>query len=79
MKDVKAIVGDLSARLIVRGAEQPLVAKLFAGDKVLLAENERMLQLIVDELDRVCKRRILKGNAGKGKIKSFRRQEDRDY
>ncbi len=34
---------------------------------VLLAENEGTLQSIVDEFDRVCKRRKLKQNSGKSK------------
>ncbi len=38
---------------------------LFADDTILLAENEGTLQRIVDEFDRVCKRRKLRVNAGK--------------
>ncbi len=45
----------------VRGEEQPVVAGLNADDTVLLAESEGTLQRIVDEFDRVCKRRKLKG------------------
>ncbi len=40
---------------------------------MLLAESERMLQSIVDEFDRVCKRRKLKVNAGKSKVMVFER------
>ncbi len=42
-------------------------------DTVLLAESEGMLQRIVDEFDRVCKRRKLKVNAGKSKVMVFER------
>ncbi len=35
---------------------------------LLLAESEGMLQMIVDEFDRVCKRRKLKVNAGNSKV-----------
>ncbi len=35
---------------------------------VLLAENEGTLQRIVDEFDRMCKRRKLRVNAGKSKV-----------
>ncbi len=42
---------------------------LYADDTVLLAESEGMLQRIVDEFDRICKRRKLKVNAGKNKMK----------
>ncbi len=65
IRDMKVSVRDLGARLNVRGVEQPWVAGLYADDTVLLAESEGMLQRIVDEFDRVCKRRKLKANAGK--------------
>ncbi len=56
MREMKARGGELGPRLKVRGTEESLVAGLFADDAVLLAENEGMLQRIVDEFDRVCKR-----------------------
>ncbi len=40
---------------------------LYADDTVLLAESEGMLQRIVDEFNRVCKRRKLKVNAVKAR------------
>ncbi len=43
---------------------------------MLLAENEGMLQRIVDEFDRVCKRRVLKVNAGKNKVMVFKRARE---
>ncbi len=52
----------------MRGVEQPVVAGLYADDKVLLAESDGMLQRIVDEFDRVCKKRKLKVNKGKSKV-----------
>ncbi len=48
-----------------------MVAGLYADDTVLLTESEGMLQRIVDEFDRICKRRKLKVNAGKSKIMVF--------
>ncbi len=63
IREMKVRVQDLGARLNVRGVEQPLAASLYADDTVLLAENEGMLQRIVDEFERVCKRRKLKVNA----------------
>ncbi len=68
---------DLSATLNVKGVEQPLVAGLYADDTVLLAKSEGKLQGIVDEFDRVCKRRKLKVNAGKRKVTVYREQESR--
>ncbi len=53
----KVGVWDLSARLNMRSVEQPLVAGLYIDDTVLLVESEGMLQRIVDEFDRICKRR----------------------
>ncbi len=71
IREMKSRVRDLGARLNVRGVEQPLVAGLYADGTVLLAESEGMLQRlqrIIDEFDRVCKRRTLKVNAGKSKV-----------
>ncbi len=56
----------------VRGVEQPVVVGLYADDTVLLGESE-VLQRIVDEFDRVCKRTKLKVNAGKSKVMGFKR------
>ncbi len=70
---MKVGVRNLGARLTVRGVEQPLVVGLYADDTVLLAESEGMLQMIVDEFDRVCKRRNLNVNAGKSKVMVFER------
>ncbi len=42
-----------------------MVASLYVDDTVLLAESEEMLQRIVNEFDRKCKRRKLKVNTGK--------------
>ncbi len=67
---------DLGARLNVRGVEQPLVAGLYGDDTVLLAESEGMLQRIVHEFDRVCKRRKLKVNAGESKVIVFERARE---
>ncbi len=52
-----------------------MVASLYADDTVLLAESERMLQRIVDELNRVCKRRKLKVNAGKSKVMVYEQEQ----
>ncbi len=60
----------------MRGVEQPVVAGLYADDTVLLAESEGMLQRIVDEFDRVCKRRKLKVNAVKSKVMVFERARE---
>ncbi len=59
----KPCVYGLSARLNMRSVEQPLVAGLYIDDTVLLLESEEMLQRIVEEFDRVYKRRKLKVNA----------------
>ncbi len=70
IREMKVGAWDLGARLNVRGVEQPFVAGLYVDDTVLLAESEGMLQRIVDEFDRVCKRRKLKVNAGKSKVRN---------
>ncbi len=69
-------VRDLGSRLNVRGVEQPLMAGLYVDDIVLLAESERMLQRIVDEFDRVCKRRKLKVHASNSKVMFLEREQE---
>ncbi len=76
IREMKVRVQDLGARLNVRGVEQPLVADLYADDTVLLAETEGMFQRIVDEFDRVCKRRKVKVNAGKSKVMIFKKAKE---
>ncbi len=76
IREMKVRVQDLGARLNERGVEQPLVAGLYADDTMLLAESEGMLQRIVDEFDRVCKRRKLKVNTGKSKVMVFERARE---
>ncbi len=71
IREMKVGVCYLGARLNVRSVEQPLVAGLYVNDTVLLGESEGMLQRIVDEFDRVCKRRKLKVNASKSKVMVF--------
>ncbi len=71
IREMKVGVQDLGARLNVRGVEQPVVVVLYVDDTVLLAESYGMLQRIVDEFIRVCKRRKLKVKVGKSKVMVF--------
>ncbi len=71
IREMTVRVRDLGARVNVRGVEQPVVAGLYVDDTVLLAESEGMLQRIVDEFDRLWKRKKLKVNAGKSKVMVF--------
>ncbi len=48
-----------------------MVVGLYADGTVLLVESEGMLQRIVDEFDRVCKRRKLIVNTGKSMVMVF--------
>lgn len=48
---MKAKVGDLGTRMVVRDGKQSLMADMFADDTVLLAETERMLERIENEAD----------------------------
>ncbi len=76
IREIEVGVRDLGASLNVRGVEQSLVAGLYVDDTVLLAESEGMLQRIVDEFDRICKRRKMKVHAGKSKVMVFERARE---
>ncbi len=75
MREMKAKVGNVDARLKVNGVDWSVVACLFADDTVLLAESERELQQVVDEFCNVCVRRKLTVNVGKSKMMVFEREE----
>ncbi len=49
---------------------------LYPDDTMLFAESEGMLRKIVDEFDRVCKRRKLKVNASKSKVMVLERTRE---
>lgn len=74
IREMKARVKEFGPRLKVRDTEESLVVGIFAVDIVLLAENVVMLQRIVDEFDKVCKRRRLRVNGGKSKLIVFERK-----
>ncbi len=75
MREVKAKVGRVSARLKLNRVDWPVAACLFADDTVLLAESERKLQRVVDQSHCVCSRRKLRVNVGKSKVMAFERKE----
>ncbi len=58
----------------LNGKVWSVVICLFAKDTVLLAERKGDLQRVVNEFHRVCMRRKLKMNAGKGKMMLFERK-----
>ncbi len=57
MREVKAKMGKVGARLKLNGMDWSVAACLFADDTVLLAESERKLQRLVDQFHSVCSRR----------------------
>ena len=65
MREMKARVGKVSARLKLNGETWEVVTSLFADDTVLLAEDERQLQRVFDEFHKVCLRGNLKVIVGK--------------
>ena len=74
IREMKAKVGKVGARMNVEGERWWLVTSLFADDSVLMAESESELQKIVDEFNMVCKRRKLKVNEGKSIVMVFERR-----
>ena len=75
IREMKAKVGKVGARMNLEGVNWCLVASLFADDTVLMAESERELQMIVNEFHNVCKRRKLKVNVAKSKVMVFERRK----
>ncbi len=59
MREMKAKVGKVGARMKLNGVDWSVAACLFADDTVLLAESEREPQRVVDQFYRVCSRRKL--------------------
>ena len=64
VREVKARIGDRGLGLVERenGQNWTINQVLFADDTALVADSEGMLQQLVTEFDRVCKRRKLKVN-----------------
>lgn len=67
IRDVIAKGADSGSRLREIGTKQSMVAGFFADDTAV-GTNERMLQRIVDEFNRMCKRKKLKVNVVKSKV-----------
>ncbi len=49
MRDMKARLGRISARMKLNGVDWSVAACPFADDTVLLAESERKLQTVADQ------------------------------
>jgi len=75
VREVKARAGDGGIELCTDEAKWKLNTLLFADDTVLVAENERDLQKLVEEFNTVCQRRKLKVNVKKSKVMIFEREE----
>ena len=73
VREMKAKVDGVGVEMCVNGDKWVLNTILFADDSVLIAENEKDLQKLVNVFDRVCKRRKLKVNANTSKVIVFER------
>lgn len=74
MREMKASLGDL----VVRGVKQPMVPDLPADETEFITYSERLVQGNEDRFDKVCKRKRLKVNAGRGKITVFDRAREQN-
>ncbi len=63
MREMKAKVGKIDARLKLNELDWSVAACLFVDATVLLGESERELQRVVDQFHNVCSRRKLWVNA----------------
>ena len=75
IREMKAKVGKVGAKMELEGENWWMVTSLFADDTVLFAESERELQKVVSEFHNVCKRRKLKVNINKSKVMVFERRK----
>ena len=75
MKEVKIGIGRMGVRLLEDGKEWRLTGILYADDLVLCGKLEEDLRAMVERFAEVCKRRGLKGNAGKNKLIVLNREE----
>lgn len=55
------------------GTELNLSQLLFADDTALVVDSEERLKQLVDEFERVCKRRKLRVNESKSKVMKYKR------
>ena len=58
------------------GNEREMNQLLFVDDTVVVADSEKKLRRLVTEFGRVCERRKLRVNVGKGKVMRCTRKED---
>ena len=75
MKDIKAKVGNIGARLKINGINWAVVVYLLADNTVLFVEDEEEFQKVVEEFYSVYTKRKLKVNARKSKVMVFERRE----
>ena len=73
IREMKAKVDGGGVEMCVNDDKWMLNTILFADDTVLIAENEKDLQKLVNVFDSVCKRRKLKVNVNKSKVIVFER------
>ncbi len=59
MREMRAKVGKVGARLKLNGVDWAVAACLSSDDTVLLPESEKKLQRMVDQFHSVCSRRKL--------------------
>ena len=67
------MLGKGLERLSANGGRFEINQLLFADDTALVAHSEEKLCRLVSEFDRVCERRKLRVNVGKGKVMRFSR------
>ncbi len=71
IREIKAKIVNIGIEMRIDNAKWKISTKLFADDTVLLAESEKNLQKLINEISNVCVRRKLKVNVGKSKVMVF--------
>ena len=68
MKEVKMRLGRRGVSFMKDGREWRLLGVLYADDLVLCGESKEDLRVMVGWFSKVCRRRVLKVNAGNSKV-----------
>ena len=80
VREIRKTTGEIGVRLIGDRSRHGWIVEwlMFADDTVLLGDDEKKLQRLVNEFGRVCKKRKLTVNVGKSKVMKVSKNGDQN-